>query len=377
MAKTYDYVHTGPGTLAGRYMRHFWQPVARVQDIAPGTVRPIRIMGEDMTLFRGESGSVHLVDFRCAHRGTQLSLGWVEGDTLRCRYHGWRYDGTGQCVEQPGEGDQSFCERVRIGARPVRLYKGLAFAWLGEGTPTNFPIYPTLEGDGVIETICYMRRCNYFNNIDNQLDEVHVGYVHRDAFSRVLDLPEIEARRTPYGAATHSQRPSGAVRVTHFLMPNITLMKSPGADREIDWTEYAVWRVPIDDERHFTFGINHISVHGPARERYVARRAAVAESPPPPIEEIGEAIVRGEMTIEDAKANLDERDILYHVYLEDYAVQVAQGTIADRAAETLGRSDSGVILIRQLWNEDLRRLAEGQPITAWTGPAELETTSGE
>src|SRR5947199_1787763 len=83
-----DCVHTGPGTLAGRYLRSFWQPVFRAQDLKPGKTTPIRVMSEDLTLYRGQSGDPHVLAFRCAHRGTQLSTGWVEGDNLRCRYHG-------------------------------------------------------------------------------------------------------------------------------------------------------------------------------------------------------------------------------------------------------------------------------------------------
>src|SRR4051794_35719415 len=93
-----DFVHTGPGTLAGSYLRMFWQPVARSQDLAPGQAIPIRIMSEDFTLYRGQvpqsdgalpnppapdqRGRAHLVAFRCAHRGTQLNVGWVEGDCI-------------------------------------------------------------------------------------------------------------------------------------------------------------------------------------------------------------------------------------------------------------------------------------------------------
>jgi 5,5'-dehydrodivanillate O-demethylase len=74
---------------------------------------------------------------------------------------------------------------------------------------------------------------------------------------------------------------------------------------------------------------------------------------------------------------LDERDVLYHVYLEDYAVQVSQGVVADRSEETLGRSDNGVILLRELWTEELCRLAHGEPPTKWTRPEVMETTTGE
>ena len=110
-----DFVHTGPGTLAGQYMRLFWQPVYRAQDLAPGQAVPIRIMSEDFTLYRGEGGISHLVAFRCAHRGTQLSVGWVEEDCIRCFFYGWKYDGSGQCVEQPVEVQDFILERVLTG----------------------------------------------------------------------------------------------------------------------------------------------------------------------------------------------------------------------------------------------------------------------
>ena len=97
-----DYVHTGPDTLCGKYLRTFWHPVYRSEDVTLGRAVPLEVMNEHVTLYRGEEGDPHLVAFRCAHRGTQLSSGWVEGDSIRCRYHGWKYDSSGQCVEQPG-----------------------------------------------------------------------------------------------------------------------------------------------------------------------------------------------------------------------------------------------------------------------------------
>src|SRR6266516_7652178 len=135
-----DFVHTGPGTLAGRYLRMFWQPVHLAEDLKPGRAVPIRIMSEEFTLYRGENGP-HLLAFRCAHRGTQLSTGWVEGDEIRCFYHGWKYDGSGQCVEQPAE-PEPFCQRIKIKSYPLQEYLGLIFAYLGEGEPPPLPRYP-------------------------------------------------------------------------------------------------------------------------------------------------------------------------------------------------------------------------------------------
>ncbi len=87
-------------------------------------------MSEDFTLYRGERGTPHLVDARCPHRGTRLSSGWIEGDALRCFYHGWKFDGAGACVEQPAEED-AFCHKVSLASYPLREYLGLVFAFLG------------------------------------------------------------------------------------------------------------------------------------------------------------------------------------------------------------------------------------------------------
>ncbi|MBM2812290.1 MAG: hypothetical protein HW416_3049, partial [Chloroflexi bacterium] len=112
------FVHTGPETVGGRYLRLFWHPAYRGQDLAAGRAVPLRIMSEDFTLYRGESGRAQALAFRCAHRGTQLSTGWVEGDNLRCFYHGWTYDASGQCVEQPAE-PEPFCQRIKIRSYPT------------------------------------------------------------------------------------------------------------------------------------------------------------------------------------------------------------------------------------------------------------------
>ena len=142
----YSCENTGPGTLAGRYMRQFWHPIYETRNIAPGQCRPVRVMSEDFTLYRGESGKPYLVAQRCAHRGTQLSVGRVHGEEIACLYHGWRYTGEGQCTLQPGELDHQFADRVRIRAHPARDYHGLIFAYLGEGEAPEFPVFPEQIG---------------------------------------------------------------------------------------------------------------------------------------------------------------------------------------------------------------------------------------
>lgn len=187
----YSCEHTGPGTLAGRYMRQFWQPVHVLDKIPPGQAVPLRIMGEDFTLYRGASGTPYLVDSRCAHRGVQLSVGRVDGEEITCLYHGWRYTGQGQCVEQPGELDQQFSSRVKIRGYPTRDYHGLVFAYLGDADAPEFPIFQVLEGDGIIDARGYRRACNLTNFLDNQLDEVHVAFTHPEGFARIPEIPRV------------------------------------------------------------------------------------------------------------------------------------------------------------------------------------------
>lgn len=374
----HDYASTQPGTPAGRYMRMFWQPVFVADQLRAGEVKPLRIMGENFTIFRGESGSIFITAFHCAHRRAQMSVGWVEGDAIRCRYHGWKYEGNGQCIEQPGELDQAFPEKVRLRSYPTRLYKGLVFAYLGEGTPPQFPVYQELEGDGIVEPTVYRRRCNYFNGIDNLFDESHVAYTHQYYFRNLLEIPSISYQRIPEGAVLFSARPGKGTRTRQFLLPNVLRLKVPaGDDPEVDWATYVNWRVPVDDHTHDTFGIRYIEVEGAVRERYLARRVIADALPVPPVEDLAEKILRGEATLESVKSALDERDPHYDVYLEDHITQVGQGLIVDRDLEILGIADVGVKLIRELWNDALEELANGRKPLVWSYPPEVVIKSGD
>jgi 5,5'-dehydrodivanillate O-demethylase len=173
-----DFAHTGPETLAGRFMRSFWQPVGLSDDLEPGCALPIRVMSEDFTLYRGETGTPHVVAGHCAHRGTQLSIGWVEGDCLRCFYHGWKYDQTGQCIEQAVEAP-AFAAKVRIASYPVYEYLGLIFAYFGAGEPPPPPRYPEFEQGCVVDAVTTRVPYNFFQNLENSVDTLHVSWVHR------------------------------------------------------------------------------------------------------------------------------------------------------------------------------------------------------
>lgn len=372
-----DYAHTGPETLVGRYMRTFWHPLHVAADLAPGRAVPLRIMSQDFTLYRGQSGRPHLVAARCAHRGTQLSTGWVEGDCIRCFYHGWKYTASGQCVEQPAE-DIGFAAKVSIRSYPVEEYLGLIFAYLGDRSyadgelPPPLPRYPEFEGEGVLETNSYVRKCNYFNNVENQCDPVHVAFVHRTSpFSEagLMGVPRVSAEETDYGIELRAERSTG-VRVSSFLMPTmINLKGSPEDANESGWRDTLAWRVPIDDQQHLSFGVSLTHLTGQAADRYRERRATTPDTSQDVLD-LSDKMLRGEVHITELK---DHPAI---VNIQDNVAQIGQGVVADRLDERLGKSDSGVILLRKIWSRELRALAEGRPLKRWSPPSRIATTAG-
>lgn len=366
-----DVIHTGPGTLAGRYLRQFWHPVYVGALLDPGEAKPIRIMGEDLTLYRGESGAPHLVGHRCAHRRTQLSAGSVEGDDIRCLYHGWKYRPDGQCIEQPAEHEDSFASRVRIPAYPVREYLGLIFAYLGEGEPPEFPRFPDFEDPSVLVHVAeqtYLRRCNYFQAIENIGDAAHVGIAHRTfqgAYNGLLDSPVPYAEETSWGLKLGALRRSGKERWHQFGMPNINhqFAFSVHAGR----IEILVWFVPVDDEQHINFGVSRVPVQGEARERYLAKMDqtyAKMDIPPTPL---GEEILAGRARLKDI-----DRERVHTITLEDHVAMAGQGRITNRDEETLGKSDRAIVVLRQLWERELKAFAEDRPTTRWVRTPELK-----
>jgi len=367
-----EFAFTGPGTLAGRYLRRFWQPVYRSDDLPIGRPQPIRIMSEDFTLYRGESGLPQVVDYRCAHRGTQLTVGWVEGDEIRCRYHGWKFGPDGRCTEQPGE-PEPFCEKVRIKSYPTREYVGLVFAYLGEGAPPELPRYPAFELAGTLAVEQGVRECNFFNNLEN--DPVHVHFTHhRTHQSWHKGVPEkISAEETPHGIYSII-RANGKERSQPFiLMPQMRYRRANVTSRQGRDTLIATrgdiitWIVPIDDVRHQFFHVERFAQNEHLEQHLLERRQQWYDRQTESVQDIAAKIFRGEMHLDDIPVDVGA-DIHWINLIEDYATQVGQGAIPDRTAEHLGRTDEPVILLRKVWQRELRSLAEGGPLTQWTPP---------
>lgn len=380
-----DLIHVGEGTICGRFLRTFWHPVIPVKDIPAGTTKPLRIMGEDFTLYRGESGEVHAVANRCAHRGTQLSTGWVEGECIRCLYHGWKYDAAGQCVEQPDE-DSKFAHRIKIRSYPARTYLGLVFVYFGPDEPPELPRLNSFEGDdGILETDSYQWPCSYLNGHEN--DSYHGNWVHREQYAEIGRLPEpggfnVDVEQTSYGFVSRIER-RGARRFrktqTYNIMPNLRMRRSSGGGSpDRGWQQAARWSVPVDDSHFVNVHVTKTHVTGEAAERFLerqrqraAQRAALTPAP-----EVAESILRGEARLWDFPGKggvLDPR--MFNI--GDYVTQVGQGPFSVMNDSHLGRGDVEVAMLRRLYRRELQALAEGRPLTRWVIPDDLNVRVSE
>jgi 5,5'-dehydrodivanillate O-demethylase len=368
-----DLLRTGPGTVAGRYLRSYWQPVHRSEDLPPGAARPIRVMSEDFTLYRGEDGVPHLLAARCSHRGARLALGTVEGSAIQCPYHGWTFDGSGACIAQPAE-PRPFCERAGIAAYPTRDYLGLVFAYLGEGEPPPFETTPEFEDE---EHVRYSTGdvwpCNYFAQMENTLDVTHTTFLHWQFRYKTPDQVAVE--ETPYGLKVFTPGLSGikASYDTHYLhMPNVEeYMAAPKPGEKTGYFARS-WRVPRDDESFIWLDIRVYPVRGADAAALRARRAEqAAAAPRRSIPELALAIVRGEVRLADLK---DQNEISGSdlIQLQDCAVMASLSPMASREhKERLGQMDLGIAAARRLWTRELRDFAAGRPPRAWERPARL------
>ncbi len=381
-----DLEPVGPGTPTGRYLRRYWQPVIRSRDLPVARPKPIEILAEKFTAYRGEDGIPHIVAFRCAHRGAQLSLGWVEGSDLRCRYHGWKFDAAGQCIEQPSE-DRPFCQRVKIPTYPVREYAGLVFGYFGEGEPPPFRQYPALDLPGVIVADPpEVLPCNFWNRLDN--DTGHVPWVHRGTARRkqmnnYLAIRRESVEETGYGmklirhpAADEDANSLGLRGTANFFMPNTFQFwqksRAKGYETQNIWDTKFTWTVPINDQKYVGFDVTHTPLEGEAAKAYAATRLSQQEAEAETRWDLAEKILAGEMTLEQLPDNLGAATCFE---IEDYVTQVGQGTIAGRGREQLGQVDSArPLLLRRMWLREVNALLEGEPLTEWVIPPEAVRT---
>jgi 5,5'-dehydrodivanillate O-demethylase len=359
---------TGPDSLMGRLLRTFWHPIATAANLAPGKARALRVLGEDLTLYRGESGTPFLIGGRCAHRCTVLHTGWVQGDQVRCMYHGWRYDGTGQCTEMPAERDGQH-ELVRIAGYPLHEYAGLIFAYLGDSPAPAFelPRKDVLEEPGIEVSVREdIWDCNWLQQCENSLDSTHLSFVHQWPTPTRLGqeigdvVPELTYEETEAGIRQTAIRP-GSVRVSNWTFPNNNNVLGAPPRPGLPWVNTVAWAVPVDDEHTLRFAL--MAYPGGETGEELRKAGAIG---------MGHVADWAEQLFTDH--TLPEVGSTDRITAQDYTAVRGQGVIEDRTKERLGASDAGIAFLRRILFRELEAVRDGNPTKHWTRalPVELQ-----
>ena len=260
---------TGPGTPCGKLLRSYWQPIAASEEMPiGGDPLPIRIMSEDLVLFRDDQDRLGLISQYCSHRGTDLSYGRVENGGLRCLYHGWLFDIHGKCLDQPAQpADKKFCDKVGLTSYPVQEKGGCIWAFMGTGEP---PIIPDFDFLTAAEphrlTFRVIQTCNWLQGLESSTDPAHTTFLHRRppgtvsaragadvAALRGNEPPQIATENTSFGTRIYAvhNAPGGKkyLRVNNYVYPAGATPSTSGGEHAYQGRFY----VPIDDYSHMRF----------------------------------------------------------------------------------------------------------------------------
>ncbi len=337
----------GPGTSMGGLLRRYWMPIAGVSEFKRDRVKPVRIMGEDLVLYKDLSDTFGLVQRACAHRRADLSYGFVEKCGIRCNYHGWAYNETGQCVEMPYEDtvapQTKYKNRVRIVAYPVKVHGGLVWAYLGPQPTPELPDWePFTWENGCRQIILSEVPCNWLQCQENSIDPVHFEWMHTN-WSRRQAHPEAALGPRHLQVAFDSFEYGLIYRRQREDLPADHKLWSVG--RVCLWPncfflgDHFEWRVPIDDEN--TLSVAWFFSRVPKeKEPFVQHEIPTWYGP-----------------LVDPETG---RWISTHVMNQDFIAWVGQGRIADRTKEKLGMSDRGILMLRRQLHEDLKSIARGE-----------------
>jgi len=343
-----ELTRVGPGTPCGEYLRRFWQPVAFARDLGDLPLR-IRIMAEDLVVFRDRSGRVGLLQLHCTHRGTSLEYGLISERGIRCCYHGWLYDVDGRILETPGEPPSSTLKhRLCQGAYPTHEFGGLVFGYMGppEARPA-FLLYDTfdLPGYTLMPAGKFALPCNWLQIKDNSMDPVHTSFLHAISsgyqFTPAFGaLAELDWEETPYGMMYIATRRVGDlvwVRVADFMAPNVHQFtrELEDATKEKATSRPVVirWAVPIDDTHTWNMELAQVDPAWRLTSEQVAS-PGFGQSDDRPYEERQQ-------------------------HPADYDAQASQRPVAVHALEHLASTDRGVIMLRNMIRRGIRAVHYG------------------
>jgi 5,5'-dehydrodivanillate O-demethylase len=341
----------GPGTPVGELLRRYWHVVAAASEITEQKPKKkVRLLGEDLLLYRDRTGNYGLVAEHCAHRGASLYYGFVEEDGIRCAYHGWKYDASGRCLEQPFESPEAgFKDKISQPAYPVEKLGGLLFAYLGP--PEKKPLLPKWDmltrRDGVRKLEIYQTlRCNWLQAMENSVDPVHTYYLHAHTlrmrgnnqaayYYRPLTKLDFELVVHSAWAGIQKQRvfagDASRVEAPHpLIFPNMLMVPATNG--------YNMhFRTPVDDSNTQIFHVRF----NPTKDG-----SAVEQLADPPAELVSTKNEAGEFHMENFPS-------------QDQMAWETQGPVANRPNEHLGESDRGIILFRKLLRDQLRAVQNG------------------
>jgi 5,5'-dehydrodivanillate O-demethylase len=336
----------GPGTPMGNLLRRYWHVVGTVGELDEDPVRPVRLLGEDLVLFRDERGKVGLVSDRCAHRGISLAYGIPQENGLRCAYHGWTYNPEGQVVDMPFE---PACLPLKIKAYPVQELGGAIFAYLGPEPAPLLPRHELFARDDMDKTIdVALLPCNWLQCMDNSLDPIHYEHLH-GAYGNYV--AKKQGRTPPMFPARHTKIDFD---VFEYGIYKRRLMEGQPEDID-DWTlghpiifpntllvgdaktvRYQI-RVPVDDTHTLHYNYNCWTLPEGQQPKW--------KTPP---------VQRWELFDADGKITAD------NIIKQDMTGWVGQGPISDRTQEHLVTSDKGVILYHSMILEQIDRAERGE-----------------
>jgi nitrite reductase/ring-hydroxylating ferredoxin subunit len=336
----------GPGTPCGEYLRRFWQPIILSSELGE-LPRRVRILGEDLVVFRDKRGAIGLLELHCPHRGTSLEFGLIGEKGIRCCYHGWLFDVDGAILETPGEpADSTLKDRLFHGAYPVHEHVGLLFAYMGP--PEKLPVFPLLDtfdlpGYKLMARAPTVWECNWLQVKENSMDPAHLAFLHTlpgsEGFTADLkELGEWDWMETPVGMVYMDTRREGDrvwVRVADFILPNIHQFP-PNADpmaqrSSINRPLATTWAVPLDDTHTMQIGY----YHAPG----------------------GRELRRGAGFGQDGSRSYEERQRVPG----DYDAQVSiHGGIARHGLEHLAATDRGVTMMRNMIRRGIRAVRNGE-----------------
>ena len=346
-----------PGAPCGEYMRRYWHPFMLESELEDLPV-PVRLLGEDLVVFRDGQGRLGLLHRQCIHRGTSLEFGIVADRGIRCCYHGWHFDVDGTILDTPGEPPEvRIKDRHCQGAYQVRAQSGLLFAYLGppELTPP-LPFYDSFAHPNDNQLVPFNMRlpCNWLQIVENGADPIHNAFLHAivsgEQFSPAFKvMPELDFPETPIGYLSMATRKIGDyvfVRASDMILPNVGQFPNGGnavTDESFGVRPYLTrWAVPLDNENSLYIGLAHLNSYN---------NPDGLLSP----EQYGEEVIPFIGQTGDRPYHERQREP------GDYDAVVSQGRSANRNAEHLGTTDRGVVKIRRMLAHAIKATLADEP----------------